>query len=147
MFSELSERVFNGTIVNNQSLYYRKLSLQVSGNNQFKLNKGWSAELSGSYRTKSTFGQGYYLPIYRVNTSLQKKVLHGKGSITLSGSDIFHSWKIKREISVSNALITSTNFNDSQQANLTFTYRFGMEGKKHFNKGGLDTERGRAGVN
>jgi iron complex outermembrane receptor protein len=147
LFSELSNRMFSGSVVNSQSLYYRKLAFQVSGNNQFKLNNGWSAELSGSYRTKSTFGQGYYLPIYKVNTSLQKRIFNGKGTITLSGSDIFHSWKIKREIDVNNALITSTNFNDSQQANLTFTYRFGLEAKKRINKSGLETERGRAGVN
>lgn len=147
LFTELSDRVFNGPVTNDQTLYYRKLTFQLSGNNQFKFNNGWSAELGGSYRTKSTFGQGYYLPIYRLNTGFQKRVLNGKGTISLSGLDIFHSWKIKREINVNHALITSTNFTDTQQANLTFTYRFGLEGKKHINKSGLETERGRAGVN
>jgi hypothetical protein len=147
LFTRISDRMFSGPISGSSSLYARKLVFQLSGNNQFKFNNGWSAEISGACRTKNTIGQGYYLPIYRVNTSVQKKLLNGKGTITVSGLDIFHSWKIKREVSLINALLTSTNFNDTQQVNLTFAYRFGIESKKRKNKSGLKTERGRAGVN
>lgn len=147
LFTQLSDRTFSGLISGSSLLDSRKLVFQLSGNNQFKFSKGWSAELSGAYRTKNTIGQGYYLPIYRLNTSLQKKLLKGKGTITLSGLDILHSWKIKREVGLNNALLTSTNFNDTRQVNLTFAYRFGIESKKRTNKSGLQTERDRAGVN
>jgi iron complex outermembrane receptor protein len=147
LFCEVSDRVFRGLLANNQILNNKVFTFQVSGSNEFKINKSWSAALSGSYRTKTTFGQGYYLPICRINTSIQKKVFHNKGTITLAGSDIFHSWKIRRDIDVNNARITGTIINDTRQANLTFTYRFGLEAKKRINKSGLETERGRAGVN
>jgi iron complex outermembrane receptor protein len=147
LYSEISDQLFSGAIMNDLSLHNRVFTFQASGNSQFKIGKGWSAELSGFYRTKTTFGQGYYLPMYRVNASLQKKVLNNKGTITLAGADLFHSWKIRRDIYVNNARVTSAIINDTRQVNLTFAYRFGLEGKKRLSKSGLETERGRAGVN
>ncbi|HEX8024273.1 outer membrane beta-barrel protein [Mucilaginibacter sp.] len=147
LFGQVSKQLFQGEAINNDFLYNRVFTFEVSGNNQFKLNKGLSAEISGFYRTRTTFGQGYYLPMFRVNTSLQKKIFNNKATITLAGSDIFHSWKIRREIRVNNALVTSNIINDTRQINLTLAYRFGLESKKRVNKSGLETERGRAGVN
>lgn len=147
LFGQVSEQLFRGEAINNDFLYNRVFTFEASGNNQFKINKGLSAEISGFYRTRTTFGQGYYLPMFRVNTSLQKKIFNNKATITLAGSDIFHSWKIRREIRVNNAWITSNIINDTRQINLTLAYRFGLEGKKRINKSGLETERGRAGVN
>lgn len=147
LFNELSNLSVKGVIAGNDLLNNSVLTYRLSGNNQFKLSKSWNVELSGNYRTKMTLGQGYYLPIWRINASLQKKIFEGKGTITLSGADVFHSWKIRRNIAVNNANIAMENQNDTQQLNLAFSYRFGLSGKPSSNKSGLKTERNRAGVN
>ena len=147
LYGSLYEQDYSGNTPDGTYLNNKVFTALLSGNSQFKFNKDWSAELSGYYRTKTTFGQGIYLPVWRLNTSVQKKVFNGKGAFTLSGMDLLHSWKIRRDIMVDNAEIISSNSNDTRQVNLAFTYRFGASGKTYTPKTGLQTERSRAGVN
>ena len=60
-------------------------------NNQFKFKKGWSAELSGFYRTKGIEGQIVMNPMWRMDAGVQKQILKNKGSLKLSIRDIFKS--------------------------------------------------------
>ncbi|RYF89629.1 MAG: hypothetical protein EOO03_05590 [Chitinophagaceae bacterium] len=63
--------------------------LNVSINNQFRLGKGWGAELSGYYQTRSQVDlQEWLKPQGELNFGLSKQVLKNKGSLKLTVRDI-----------------------------------------------------------
>jgi len=114
--------------------------------NFLNFKKGLSAELGGYYASRDLMGQGVTSGIYRVNASLQKKILKEKGSIRISCDDIFHSWVYKnRSIGLKQAEYLQTTFNDSRRVGLAFTYRFGQDkfGRKRGMRNAADEEKGR----
>jgi len=94
-------------------------------NNQFHFGKGWSAELSGFYRTKGVEGQIIVLPLGQVSAALSKQVLKDKGNIKLGARDIFYTQQVKGYINFQQTEATFHNARDSRQVSLSFTYRFG----------------------
>ncbi len=106
----------------NASGAYAFLSL----NNQILLGKGWSAELSGVYRTKVYSAQFIAGEFWQVNTGLQKKLLKDKATLRLSLSDIFFKRVNKGTInSLKNADASYNNVYDTRIARLSFSYSFG----------------------
>jgi len=94
-------------------------------NNQFHFGKGWSAELSGFYRTKGVEGQIIIMPLGQVSAALSKQVLKEKGNIKLGARDIFYTQQVKGYINFQQTEATFHNARDSRQISLSFTYRFG----------------------
>lgn len=97
----------------------------VSPNAQFKFNKGWSAELSGFYRTDITTGQFISGGYGRVSTGVQKK-LSPAVTIKLNVNDIFYT-QINKGI-INNLALTDANYHnklDTRTFVLAFTWRFG----------------------
>ncbi len=117
--------------------------------NQFKFNNKWSAELYGSYTSKSLLGQVVRSPYGQLDVSVQKLIFNQKGSIRLNVKDVFKSTGEKGRITnVERALINYVNGYDSRSIGLTFTYRFGKgtDGTKQNRKtGGAESEQRRAG--
>lgn len=101
----------------------------ISVNNQFKFEKGWSAELSGWYRTKGIEGQIIVNPLSQVNFGVQKQVLKNKGTLKLGIRDLFLTNFPKGVFRFSNTDASFSNQRDSRILSLSFTYRFG----KNFN--------------
>jgi hypothetical protein len=93
--------------------------------NQFKFKNGWSAELSGFYRTKGIESQIVMNPMWRLDAGLQKKILKSKGSIKLSIRDIFASQNFSGYVKYKDIDIFIKNRHDSRTGSLTFTYSFG----------------------
>jgi hypothetical protein len=62
-------------IVNGDPLNNQINMLLININNQFKFKKGWSAELSGWYRTKGIEGQIIVSPLSQVTFAAQKQIL------------------------------------------------------------------------
>ena len=91
---------------------------------QFNFNKGWSAELSGFYRSKALEGVIYIQPIAQVNAGVSKQVLKNKGSIRLNVKDIFAGGVFKGYSKYGTVDAKFKNVNDSRAVSLTFTYRF-----------------------
>jgi hypothetical protein len=123
---------------------------QVNINNQFKFKKGWSAELSGFYNSKSIDGQFAIQPFGQVSAGVSKNVLKDKGSLRLNVRDIFFTQIIDGEIRYQNVLEHFRQSRDSRVANISFTYRFGKTFKdnaKKKNGGGASEEQQRVGVN
>jgi iron complex outermembrane receptor protein len=145
VYSELSYSTYKGVILNKEYLDNSLSTFKINGSNQFKLGKGWNAEMSGSYRTRITYGQGVFLPLGRLNAGVQKKILNNKGTLGLTANDIFHTWDIKRSIGLNHAQIISSNINDTQQLNLTFTYKFGLSGTSRVRKNSIQSEEKRVG--
>jgi hypothetical protein len=102
---------------------------------QFKFEKGWSAELSGFYRSKGLEGVIYIKPIAQVNAGISKQVLKNKGSIRLNVRDIFAGGVFKGYSKYGTVDANFKNVNDSRAVSLTFSYRF--------NKGKLKAGSGR----
>jgi hypothetical protein len=110
--------------------------------NQFKFKKGWSAELSGFYRSKGIEGQLIANPMWQVTTAVQKQVLKTKGTLKLSVSDIFLTQKFSGGVRYQDIDVKLSGINDTRRATLSFTYRFGkpIQNQPRKKSGGLDEE-------
>jgi hypothetical protein len=117
----------------------------VNVNNQFSFKKGWSAELSGFYRTKGIEGQILIKPIGMVNAGVQKQVLKNKGTLKLSARDIFKTLGGKGNINFQSTEANFRNTNDSRVATVSFNYRFGkpIKGLQKRKTGGAGDEQNR----
>ncbi|HEV7782632.1 MAG TPA: outer membrane beta-barrel protein, partial [Chitinophagaceae bacterium] len=66
--------------------------LNFSLSNQFQFKKGWSAELSGYYQTKSQIDlQEWLTPQGELGAGVGKQILKNKGSLRLNIRDIFRT--------------------------------------------------------
>ena len=110
--------------------------------NQFKFKNGWSAELSGFYRSAGIEGQIVASPIWQVTSAIQKQILKTKGSLKLSINDMFFSQKFSGSVKYQDIDVKIKNVSDSRRATLTFLYRFGKPIKNQPRKksSGLDEE-------
>jgi iron complex outermembrane recepter protein len=113
--------------------------------NQFKFNKGWSAELSGFYRSKGIEGQMIINPMWRLDAGVQKQILKKKGSLKLSIRDIFKSQNFSGGVNYQDIDALIKNTRDSRVASLTFSYRFGkpMQNQQRRKTGGASDEQSR----
>jgi outer membrane receptor for ferrienterochelin and colicin len=111
-------------------LYGEKIDISASTvlfnvNNQFRFNKGWSAELSGFYRTKGVDGQIMIQPLGQVSAGVSKQVLKGKGSVRFNMRDLFYTNWVKGNINFQRTEAYFENRRDSRVGTISFTYRFG----------------------
>ena len=93
--------------------------------NQFKFKKGWSAELSGFYRSNGIEGQIIMDPMWQISAGVQKQILKDKGTLKLGFRDIFNSQQFKGAVKYQDIDVKIKSINDSRRATLTFIYRFG----------------------
>lgn len=116
-------------------------------NNYFTLSKTISAELGGYYASRDFVAQAITKGMYILNTSIQKKIWDGKGSIRFSVNDIFHSWIYhSRSISLVQSQYFQRNETDTQRVGVAFTYRFGKDTfarKRRHNDNASEEEKGR----
>ncbi len=133
-------------ILNGGLLDVNSTMFMTNINNQFKFKKGWSAELSGWYRSKGIQGQIFYDPMWQVSTGVQKQILKTKGNLKLSISDVFNSQVFTGTVKYQDIDIYIHNKNDRRKVALTFTYRFGkqMQNQQQRRKtGGAEDEQSR----
>ena len=114
-------------------------------NNQFKFKKGWSAELSGFYRSKGIEGQIVVNPMWRMDAGVAKQVLKNKGTVKLSIRDIFQSQNFSGYVKYDDIDVYIKNTRDSRAASLTFSYRFGkpIKNQQRRKTGGASDEQNR----
>ena len=116
-------------------------------NNQFQFKKGWGAEISGYYQTRSQIDlQEWLEPQGELNLGVSKQVLKGKGSIKLSIRDITYFQNYSGYSTFENSHEPFTIQWDSRVARLSFSWRFGktMKAVKR-SEGGATEEINRAG--
>lgn len=121
--------------VNNEDISISITSFMVQLQQQFKLGKGWSAEISGFYRSKGVEGVIFINPIKQVNAGISKQVLKGKGSVRLNFRDIFAGNVFVGSSKYGTVDANFKNVNDSRAVGISFNYRF--------NKGKLKASSGR----
>ena len=95
-------------------------------NNQFRFKKGFSAEASGWFRTR-TQEAGLLLvnPMGAMNLAVSKQILQNKGTIKLALNDVLYSQKFYAIADFGNINTTISGRNDSRRISLNFSYRFG----------------------
>ncbi len=134
IYANLYENKYNG-LINGYPLNAEQLTLAMNINNQFTFQRGWSAELSGTYTTKSRDeGQAIVLPIGQISAGFSKQILNNKASIKLNIRDIFYS-QISREIQNFQNVQSTLQLNrDTRVINIAFVYRFGIQSKVKSNQ-------------
>lgn len=114
--------------------------------NQFKFKKGWSAELSGWWRSKGIEGQLVARSIWQASAGIQKQVLKNKGTLKLGIRDIFASQSFKGTVNYNDIDVFIHEQQNRRTATITFSYRFGkpMKDQQQRRKtGGAGDESGR----
>lgn len=131
---------FNGNDVNIDAT-----TLMFNATNSLTFKKGWSAEVSGWYRTKGVEGQIQINPLWSVNAGLQKQVMKNKATIKLNIRDVFFSQNASGNINFQNTEARFSQRRDSRFGTLSFTYRFGkpIKGLQKRKTGGAGDEQNR----
>ena len=136
-------------MLNGEELDIDAMNLNVNVNNQFTFKKGWSAELSGWYRTKGVEGQILIQPMGAASAGVSKQIIKGKGSVRMNIRDMFYTQFPKGSMNFQNTKAYFENRRDSRVINLSFSYRFGKPIKDQRQKrkiGGADSEQNRVNV-
>jgi hypothetical protein len=144
LYAIVNHDTYNGTIEGG-NLNVGATSFMANMNNQFKFKNGWSAELSGFYRSRGIEGQIVMNPMWRLDVGLQKQVLKKKGSLKLSVRDIFNTQIFSGSVNYQDIDVYIKNYRDSRTFSLTFTYRFGkpIKNQQHRRVGGASEEQSR----
>ncbi|HEY0678272.1 MAG TPA: outer membrane beta-barrel family protein [Chitinophagaceae bacterium] len=124
VYTNLNYNKFSG-IIYGEYIEVEATNMMLNVNNQIKLKKGWSAEVSGWYRTPGIEGQIKIRSMGQLALGVSKQVMKGKGSVRFNVRDVLYTQKAKGEINFESTEARFQNMRDSRVANLTFTYRFG----------------------
>lgn len=109
-----------GTMVND---YF---SWDVRLNSTYKLgNKGWAAELNGSYQAKNAWGLFVIRSIAQVSGGVQKSFKDNRSVLKLSVTDFFKTNRVAVLVAYQNMDFFTNRTWDSQIATISFTHRFG----------------------
>lgn len=97
----------------------------------WNFNKDLQLQITGRYRAPFAISQGEISEVYHIDAALKKKVLKGKGSLTLRVSDIFDKRQFAVATEGDNFNQQSTRKRESRIGYLSFSYRFGsLDGKR-----------------
>jgi iron complex outermembrane recepter protein len=144
LYQELTGYGYNGNIDGNKynADIEKQLTYYLRAYNRFKFSEGWSADLTTIYRTKVFFWQASVRSIWQMHAGIQKK-LNDKATLSFAARDIFHSWKLKRDIVIPYGQVHYHLEFDTQRIDLTFSYRFGRTAGNKERKTGIESEAGR----
>jgi len=144
LFSNVNYNAYNG-VIDGGNLKIDATTFMANMNNQFKFKKGWSAELSGFYRSKGIEGEIVINPMWRLDAGVQKMLLKNKGSLKFGVRDIFNSQNFSGTVNYQDIDAYIKNIRDSRTYSLTFSYRFGkpLKNQQHRRTGGASDEQSR----
>ena len=132
-------------LLNGDNIHVNAANFVVNINNQFKFSKGWSAELSGFYRTRGIEGQVIIKQMGQLNAGVQKQILKNKGTVKVNVRDMLNTMVANGEINFQRTEATFRQQRDSRVVTLSFGYRFGkpIKGIQKRKTGGASTEQNR----
>ena len=135
-------KTFRGFLGNGYASSVNQLNMNI--NNQLDVGKGYTAELSGYYTTRSRQDiQELLYPAGQVSVGMSKTVLGKKGTLKLSCRDIFHTAAMEGLTSFPDATEYFKLKRDSRVLSLAFTYRFGKIFKVNSHQDGAGDEKER----
>ena len=140
---EFVNRHYKGAIFN-EGLYANEnlTTFYLKTYNQFKFRNGWSGDITTTFRSKLLLWQSSYRSVAQLHAGVQKK-LNDKATVTLSGSDIFHSATTRRLTKIQYAEVYYYLESDTQKLTISFSYRFGKAVNRRERKTGIEAEAGR----
>ena len=124
LYTNYNYSKFTG-VVYGERLEVEAGNFMVNLNNQFRFSKGWSAEVSGWYRSKGIEGQIQIKAMGQLNVGVSKQVLKGKGTLRFNVRDILYTQLPQGQINFESTEARFRNYRDTRVANIAFTYRFG----------------------
>lgn len=144
IYSEYNYNDYRG-LLNGEYVHAKGGNYLININNQFKFKKGWSAELSGFYRSSGIEGQIIIRPMGQLNAGVQKQVWKNKGTIKLNIRDMLYTMQTNGKINFQRTEASFHQQRDSRVATVSFAYRFGkpIKGTQKRNTGGAGTEQNR----
>ena len=131
--------------VKNDPIDIQFTSFMANVTNSVTLGKGWSAEVSGWYRSKAAEGLLVAHEMYAVNSAISKQLFNKKATIKLGIRDIFYTQQFSGYAKYSDVDVNVSSKRDSRQFNLSFNYRFGKKNiaPARRKSGGADDEQNR----
>ncbi|MFT3681027.1 MAG: outer membrane beta-barrel family protein [Ferruginibacter sp.] len=123
-------------------------SWDVNVTNSFVIGKkGWTAELSGFYQSKSAWGQFIIRNLAQVSAGIQKTSANKKSVYKVAVADIFSTNHIAVIVKYQNQDWFTDRTWDSRFVTLSYSYRFGKNSvpKIRQRTGGVEDEKKRAG--
>ncbi len=117
--------------------------------NSFKFNKGWGAEVSGFFRSKSQEGVFTSQSMGQISFAASKNVMKGKGTVRLNLRDPFDLQQFRGSSQYGNVDVKIHNQWDNRTVYASFTLRFGkpIQGPQPRRKnGGAGDEQNRIKV-
>jgi hypothetical protein len=148
LYTNFNYSKFNG-VLNTEVIDIEASNIMFNMNNQFKFDKGWSAELSGWYRTKGVEGQIMLEPFGQLSVGGSKQIMKGKGTVKLNVRDILYTQQVEGNINFNNTEAYFKNRRDTRVVNLSFMYRFGKQingSESRKKSGGAGDEQNRVKV-
>ncbi|MBO9202427.1 MULTISPECIES: outer membrane beta-barrel family protein [Niastella] len=136
--SHYKGEIFNEGLYNNENL----TTFYLKTYHQFKFNNGWSGDLTTTYRSKLLLWQTTNQGRSMIYGGIQKKLTE-KATISLTGSDIFHTAKTRRLTKIQHAEVYYYLESDTQGLGISFSYRFGKSVNRRERKTGIEAEAGR----
>ncbi len=92
----------------------------------FKIAKGWTAELSGSYNSPSVWGGTYQTnAFWNLDVGLQKKFWKDNATIRVSVTDIFYTQPWSAVSNFGGLYLIASGAFESRQFKANFSWRFG----------------------
>jgi outer membrane receptor protein involved in Fe transport len=113
----------NAALSNDNYSYTAKLSNNFSVTNLFDL------QISYNYQGPTVLAQGRMDPVQSFDVAIKKDILNGKGSIGFRVSDLFNQVKYTSITNGIGFVQDMTRIRSSRNAFITFSYRFGTDGK------------------
>lgn len=120
LYNNRYEGVFNGSPIASSNTAY-----MINLSNSFTIASGFTAELSGFYRSKALDQLLVMNEMYQMTVGVQKTLMNGKSTLRLNFRDPFGWQKFGGYMKYGNVDIEMKNRWDSRQVTASFTYRFG----------------------
>ena len=124
IYANLFNNMYTG-IYQNDEIDVKLGGYMANLTNSFTIGKGWSAEVSGWYRSKGVDGLLIINPMGAVNSAISKQIFKKKGTVKFGVRDIFWTQNFSGNAKYSDVDVTLAGRRDSRQFSLNFTYRFG----------------------
>ncbi|MFN8252604.1 MAG: TonB-dependent receptor [Ferruginibacter sp.] len=145
VYTEAKYNQFKGILSSGEDIDTHATTFLANINNQFKFKKGWSAEISGWYRTKGVEGQIAIKALGQLNAGIQKQVIKNKGTIKFAVNDILKTRNPQGDINFQSTEARFRQYGDNRVATLSFSYHFGkpIKGLQKRKTGGAGDEQNR----
>ena len=124
LYTNYNYNTFQG-VLNGEALHVSSGTFLANINNQFKFKHGWSAELSGWYRSSGLEGQIRVNPMGKLSAAFAKQLFKDKANIKLGIRDLFYTGGNSGTIQFQQTSASFHSMWDSRQVSLSFTWRFG----------------------